>query len=228
MNWKQVESYLAAHDLCILPLGCTEQHCYLSLSTDSILAERLSIEAAEPLGVPVFPVVSYGLTPSFVEFPGTVSLPASLYLGLVTSILDSLLRQGFGRILVLNGHGGNAPARAAIAEVLGHHPDGLIKWHDWWIGPETWQTVQSIDPDASHASWMENFPWTRLAGVVQPEGKKEMVDPGLYRQLSPKALKVTLGDGSFGGKYERSDDEMMRIWNTAIEEVRALLTSNWA
>ena len=45
MNWMQVEDYLRNDDRTVLPLGSTEQHSYLSLSVDSILAERLSIEA---------------------------------------------------------------------------------------------------------------------------------------------------------------------------------------
>ncbi|MGN6731002.1 MAG: creatininase family protein, partial [Candidatus Binatia bacterium] len=70
MNWMMVEEYLARDDRCVLPLGSTEQHAYLSLSVDSILAERISTEAAECLGVPVFPVVAYGITPYFRAFPG--------------------------------------------------------------------------------------------------------------------------------------------------------------
>src|SRR5207247_10083677 len=73
MNWMMVEEYLRRDDRAVLPLGCTEQHAYLSLSTDSILAERLAVEAAEPLGVAVFPVVAYGITPYFRAFPGTSS-----------------------------------------------------------------------------------------------------------------------------------------------------------
>jgi Uncharacterized protein, putative amidase len=54
MNWMMAEKYLKRDDRAVLPLGSTEQHAYLSLSVDSILAERLAVEAAEPLGVPVF------------------------------------------------------------------------------------------------------------------------------------------------------------------------------
>ena len=55
MNWMQVEDYLKRNDRCVLPLGSTEQHAQLSLCVDAILSERVSIEAAEPLGVPVYP-----------------------------------------------------------------------------------------------------------------------------------------------------------------------------
>src|SRR5439155_264518 len=74
MNWMMVEEYLKRDDRAVLPLGSTEQHAYLSLSVDSILAERLAVEAAEPLGVPVFPVLAYGITPYFRAFPGTITL----------------------------------------------------------------------------------------------------------------------------------------------------------
>jgi creatinine amidohydrolase len=74
MNWMMVEEYLKSDERAVLPLGCTEQHAYLSLSVDSILAERLAVEAADPLGVPVFPVLAYGITPYFRAFPGTVTL----------------------------------------------------------------------------------------------------------------------------------------------------------
>ena len=43
MNWLQVEEYLKSDDRAVVPLGCTEQHAYLSLSVDSILAERVAL-----------------------------------------------------------------------------------------------------------------------------------------------------------------------------------------
>jgi creatinine amidohydrolase len=57
LNWMQLEAYLERDDRIVLPLGSTEQHAYLSLGTDSILAERIAVEAAEPVGVPVLPVL---------------------------------------------------------------------------------------------------------------------------------------------------------------------------
>jgi creatinine amidohydrolase len=41
----------------VLRVGSTEQHAYLSLGTDSVLSERVAVEAAEPLGVPVLPAM---------------------------------------------------------------------------------------------------------------------------------------------------------------------------
>ena len=74
MNWMQVEAGLARDRRAVVPMGSTEQHAYLSLAVDAILAERVACEAAEPLGVPVFPVLNYGITPYFRSYPGTVSI----------------------------------------------------------------------------------------------------------------------------------------------------------
>ena len=110
MNWSQVEQYLKRDDRAVLPLGSTEQHAGLSLSVDSILSEKVALDAAEPLGVPVFPVQAYGITPYFLDYPGSISLRNATYIALVRDILDCMARQGFKRILICNGHGGNSPA----------------------------------------------------------------------------------------------------------------------
>jgi len=228
MNWTDVERRLGLDDRAILPLGSTEQHGFLSLSVDSILSERVATEAAQPLEVPVFPVVPYGITPYFLGYPGTVSLRVETYIALVRDILDGLHRQGFRRILIVNGHGGNAPAGAFAAEWMADRPGTAVKFHNWWNAPKTFAKVQDIDPVASHASWMENFPWTRLAGVVQPTERKTMVDFDRMRVAGPEGIRRLLGDGNFGGLYERPDADMLAIWAVAVAETRALLEGPWS
>jgi len=227
MNWMMVEEYLKSDDRAVLPLGCTEQHAYLSLSVDSILAERMAVEAADSLGVPVFPVLAYGITPYFRAFPGTITLRVETYMSIVRDILDVMAEQGFKRILVVNGHGGNTPAQGMIGEWMADHPGVRVKFHNWWNAPKVWAEVEAIDPVASHASWMENFPWTRLAKIDVPRGQKAMTDSEKLRWLDPKSLREYIKDGNFGGRYQRDDDEMMRIWNTGVAETRALLTEGW-
>jgi creatinine amidohydrolase len=228
MNWSQVEAYLQRDDRAILPLGSTEQHAGLSLSVDSILSQKVAFDAAEPLGIPVFPAVPYGLTPYFLAYPGTVSLRVETYGGLIRDVLDSLAGSGFRRILVVNGHGGNQPAHAVAIEWMADHPAVQVRFHNWWNAPKTFAKVQEIDPVASHASWMENFPWTRLAGVAMPLEQKPMIDFARMRLLSSKALREYLGDGNFGGYYQRPDDDMLAIWQVAVAETRDLLEGPWA
>jgi creatinine amidohydrolase len=226
LNWMQLEGYLESDDRIVLPLGSTEQHGYLSLETDNILAERVAVEAAEPLGVPVLPVLAYGITPLFAAYPGSPSLRATTYLRVVGELLDSLYGQGFRRVLLVNGHGGNVPARQAASEWMADHPDAQAIFHDWWIGPRTGEVVRELEP-AAHASWMENFPWTRLAGVELPAEPKPQLDLEGMRARGPRELRDYLGDGAFGGSYQRPDEDGLRVWEAGVEEVRALLESGW-
>src|SRR6266705_5257686 len=132
LNWMQLERYLEREDRVVLPLGSTEQHGYLSLETDNILAEGVSAEAAEPLGVLVLPVVPYGLTPSFAAYPGSPSLRVATYVAVLRDLLDSLHGQGFRRFLLVNGHGGNLPAFGLAPEFMRDRPDARVVLHNWW------------------------------------------------------------------------------------------------
>jgi creatinine amidohydrolase len=191
----------------VLPLGSTEQHAYLSLATDAILAERVAVEAAEPLGVPVLPVVAYGVVPAFAAYPGSPSLTAATYVTVLQELVASLRAQGFRRLLVVNGHGGNSFAAAQV--------DG--EWHDWWRAPRMWAAVRELDPEGTHASWTESFPWTRLPGIEPPVEPKPTVGP---LPSDPAEVRQMLGDGSFGGAYTRSDEDMLAVWQVGVEETR--------
>jgi creatinine amidohydrolase len=215
----QLEARLEQDDRIVLPLGSTEQHAYISLETDNLLAERVSVEAAEPLGIPVLPVLAYGVTPRFEAYPGSPSIGPETYFQVLSDLVGSLRGQGFMRILLVNGHGGNSFAAERFAR-------NGVRWHDWWRSERIRALVDEIDPEASHASWMETFPWTRLDGVSLPDEHKGAVD--LQDVTDPREFRRLAGDGSFGGFYERPEEEMLRIWTAAVDEVRTLLESSWA
>ena len=227
MNWMQVEQHVAHDRRAVLPLGSTEQHGLLSLCVDAILSERVAIEAAQPLLVPVYPVISYGFTPSFVDYPGTVTLRLSTLCALLYDVLESMVRAGFRQILIVNGHGGNGPAHGAILEWLDQNRGVQVKWHNWWSAPLTMAKVKAIDPVASHASWMENFPWTRLPGVEMPREQKPMIDFARYQRIDPGAKKALIGDGNFGGLYQRPDAELLAMWEVAVAETRTMIAADW-
>ena len=223
MNWRQVEAYLKTDDRCVLPIGSTEQHAQLSLCVDAILAERVAVEAAEPLGVPVYPAMPFGLAPYFLDFPGTISLRVETLLAVVRDLVASVARAGFRRILIVNGHGGNVPVGALAQELMAERPGLSVKFHSWWNAPRTWAKVQEIDPSGTHANWMENFPWTRLPDVEMPKEQRPMVDVAKVRTLDPKGMREYICDGNYGGVYQRPDSDMHALWQVAVEETRALI-----
>ncbi|HSW28975.1 MAG TPA: creatininase family protein [Longimicrobiales bacterium] len=226
-TWMQIEEFLKHDDRCVVPLGSTEQHAYLSLCVDAILAEKVAVDAAAPTGVPVFPVLSYGITPYFMAFPGTVTLSQGTYERVLCEVFGALHVHGFRRFLVVNGHGGNSVARPAMEAWAASHQGVALQWHDWWKAPRTWAAVKAIDQAASHASWMEGFPWTRVATAKPPQTHKPSVDLTGREEMTPQAFRQRLGDGSFGGYYERPDAELLAIWDIAVTETRELLEGGW-
>jgi creatinine amidohydrolase len=226
LNWMQLEDYLRHDDRIIVPLGSTEQHAYLSLGTDTILAQRVAEEAAEPLGVPVLPALSYGLTPKFAAFPGSPTLRPETFAAVVRDLLDSLAGQGFRRILLLNGHGGNAPAQQVAEDWTAAREDDQALYHEWF-GPQTYAVIREIDPDGQHASWWENFPWTRLQGVDVPAEPKAPMDEAAYQAADPEGVRELIGDGSFGGPYSRPEADLERVWTAAVAEARDALENGW-
>ncbi|MEM6889880.1 MAG: creatininase family protein [Pseudomonadota bacterium] len=227
MNWQDMEAAAARDPRCVLPIGSTEQHAQLSVCVDMILAEKVAADAADPLGIPVFPVMPFGLAPYFTAYPGTISLRVETLLAVMRDVVASVRRSGFQRVLIVNGHGGNNPVGALAQELMAEHPEMSIKFHNWWNAPQTWAKIQSIDTTGSHANWMENFPWTRLAHAPAPEGGKQGVDMALIRASSPAQTRALLGDGSFGGPWQRSDKDMQAIWEVGVSETRAALEGPW-
>jgi creatinine amidohydrolase len=222
----QVEALLQAGETrAVLPLGSVEQHAYLSLAVDALLAEQVSLDAAEPLGIPVFPAQPYGYTPTYMAYPGTMTLKLSTLLAVLSDLLGSLHHHGFRKLLIVNGHGGNSGAASLLPELMAQHPGLQIRWHNWWSAPGTMGFVRQHDPQASHASWMENFALTRLSGVELPKIPKPLVDYAHMAVLDPQAKRAYLGDGCYGGHYQLPDTVTDELWRIAVDETREVMAA---
>jgi creatinine amidohydrolase len=226
MNWMQVKAYLDTDDRCVVPIGSTEQHGYLSLCVDAILSERVAQEAAAPAGVPVYPVMPFGCAPYFSAFPGSISLRVETLLAVVRDVMTSVYGAGFRRVLIVNGHGGNAAVGNLCRELIAAHGGLSIKFHNWWTGPRTVARAKQISPHPSHANWFENFPWTRLADVSMPS-EKPMVDLRRLALSDPASARALLGDGCFGDAYQMPDEDMHALWAVGVEETRQELEQDW-
>lgn len=150
----QVEAYLHRDDRCVLPFGSTEQHAQLSLCVDAILAEKVAVEAAEPLGIPVYPAMPFGLAPYFASFPGSISLKVETLLAVARDLIESVARAGFRRILIVNGHGGNAPVGALalqmMTEILRFRSNSTIGTISPRLGKPPWRLTV---PAATAIGW---------------------------------------------------------------------------
>lgn len=113
----------------ILPLGSVEQHGnHMPLGTDTLLAHAVSLAAAKSAGMTaVLPPPWYGFSAHHMRFAGSVTLRADTLMAVAEDIVGSLVRHGFRRILIVNGHGGNNGVIDVLASTLGHKHYGQAR-----------------------------------------------------------------------------------------------------
>ena len=94
--------------VCVLPLGVIEKHSeHLPLGTDCFISHRISCLAAEQEPAVVYPSFFFGQIYEASCFPGTVTIRPQLLFDLLVEVLDNIGRNGFKKIVLYNGHGGN-------------------------------------------------------------------------------------------------------------------------
>ena len=219
LNWMDVERYLAQDDRLLIVLGACEQHGYLSLLSDVKIPLALADAASLKSGVLVAPALNFGSSPYFLAYPGTISLRVNTLLDVVEDVIRSVHRQGFRRILILNGHGGNDPVRARLYELLNQLENLRIAWYSWWLSHSVLELAQKFGLKPAHANWLEAFPFTRVAEL--PESTKN--PPRIPGLLGADEAKKIYGDGSFGGQYFVDESVMDELFNVALADVMNLL-----
>jgi creatinine amidohydrolase len=168
MTWEEVKG----RETAVIPVGSVEQHGpHLPLETDTLIAEAVSRKIASKINAVVISSIRYGVSAEHMDFPGTISLTKEIFAGKVTDICNSLLKHGFKKIILVNGHGGNSRTLGSlklrnvvyvniIKQIKGYdhageietslmfflHPEkirsGKIKKHDFkFPGKGEWRTI---------------------------------------------------------------------------------------
>ncbi len=219
LNWMDVEEYLKTDDRVIVVLGACEQHGYLSLQTDTKIPLALADAASSRTNVIIGPEITVGVSPYFLSYPGTISIRSEIYIQFVADILDSLYQAGFRRILILNGHSGNNIVRTKLVEMANSLTELKFSWYSWWESNGVQDLAQKYHLAPEHASWMEAFPFTRVADL--PVGEKP--DVSFTGVLNAVETRAKYGDGSFGGKYQVDDAIMQELFDICLMDVINLL-----
>jgi len=219
LSWMDIEEYLKGDDRLMLVIGACEQHGYLSLLCDVKIPLALADAASQQTGVLLAPALSFGCSPYFLDYPGTLSLRISTLLDIVEDLVRSAYRQGFRRFLLLNGHGGNDPVRARTYELANQLSGIQIAWYAWWQSHSVQDVALAHTLKPSHANWLEAFPFTRVGDIPQGEKAPPFV-PGL---MSAQEARQAFGDGSFGGIYQVSDDIMEELFRASLADILQLL-----
>jgi creatinine amidohydrolase len=218
-SWMDVEKYLEEEDRLIFVLGACEQHGYLSLLSDVKIPLALADAASQQTGVLVAPAVNYGVSPYFLDYPGSFSLRTTTLLDLVEDLVRSAVHQGFHRLLFLNGHGGNDAARARLYELANAMPQLQLAWYAWWQAHSVETVAAKHGLRSFHAAWIEAFPFTRLGEL--PEGEK--LQPRIPGLVNSKLARQLYQDGVFGGPYQVDEAIMSEVFSAALEDVLHIL-----
>lgn len=94
--------------VCVLPIGCLEMHGqHLPVGTDTKTVRYIAEEASKLERVCVFPALYFGDVSGLTMWKGSVIFSLELLQRMLTELCAEIARNGFKKILILNGHGGN-------------------------------------------------------------------------------------------------------------------------
>lgn len=124
MNWPAVDA-LDRNTPVVIPIAALEQHGrHMPVFTDSLLLGEIVRRAEEKLrGRALFaPLMWLGNSEHHLDFPGTMTASPRVYLDLLGDMVENFLVNGFRRIVLINGHGGNTtPSQQAAFEIRQRH-----------------------------------------------------------------------------------------------------------
>jgi creatinine amidohydrolase len=242
-TWPTIKS-LDKNVPVVCPLGSLEQHGHhLPLFVDSMQVSEVARLAEQRLGdrALFLPTQWLGCSEHHLDFPGTVSVPASLYSDMVKSMARCVLRAGFKRIFFLNGHGGNeVPGAQALTEYVGENDeadDALLAFASWWhVGQKAIEPEKHglTTPFISHACEYE----TSMMLAIRPDlvrqdlikDAKPAVDNAWWQSEYGGRVKVfrrfrrLTAAGSMGSAGSASADKGRSMLEAVVTDVTAFLT----
>jgi creatinine amidohydrolase len=139
-TWQEARQLVAEDRLVIVPIGSTEAHGpHMPLDTDTHQVDTVAQLLAERVGAVVAPALPYSYAQMWMGFPGTITLSPTTFADVLVEIGLSLVRHGFRRIMLLNGHRPNGTsvdvaARRIVDAAGGERPLEISALSYWEPG----------------------------------------------------------------------------------------------
>jgi len=157
MQWEQLTApdlAAAAREtgVCVFAMGVVEQHAkHLPLGTDYLVAHRIATLAAEKEKAVVFPPWYFGQIFEAQCFPGVVTTSVPLLLELLEGVFDEIARNGFRKIVLFNGHGGNRYLAPLVVQcTLARQNQYSLYFLEKWVTPERKKEWDAICETTEH------------------------------------------------------------------------------
>lgn len=174
MQWEQLTATDFANAVrdtavCVIALGVLEKHSeHLPLGTDYLIGHAIACRAADIEPAVVFPPFYFGQIYEALCFSGTVALKPRLLVELLQSVFDEIGRNGFGKIVVYNAHGGNNHLLSFLAQSsLWREKPYALYMPERMLSPEgehAWDQMRDTEL-GGHACEME----TSYVLAIQPD-----------------------------------------------------------
>jgi creatinine amidohydrolase len=238
-TWDEIKNLDRRNTIILLPVGSVEQHGpHLPLDTDSLTAAFIAQKLAETPGkfkFMVAPTLCYTYAKPSLVFPGTLSLEGETLIRLVRDILKSFLKQGFGKILVLNAHMENTDFLIeGIALALEGSESAKTILINWWEIIAESDLIRIFGPDwqgwvDEHAALVE----TSLLMFMAPERVKvnRIVDGQRQSRLEfrilPWEMKNFPESGVFSAIRGAHRDKGQQLLELILKELTSVIEAQF-
>lgn len=136
MTVPEVEAFLKKSDMVIIPIGALEQHGnHLPIGTDFINGVERCKLIAQERDILVVPILMAGQSPYHMGFAGTITLSAETILNVHLEAIESLIKHGFKRFVIMNAHGGNRAISTLLVDQINQTTNGVAVSFDQAVGP---------------------------------------------------------------------------------------------
>ena len=181
MTVPEVETFLTKSDLVIIPIGALEQHSsHLPIGTDFINGVELCKLIAQERDILVAPVLMAGQSPYHMAFAGSITLSAETIVKVHMETVESLIKHGFKRFVLMNSHGGNTAVTTFLADQINQKTSAIAV--DYSV---------AIKPFLEAAEKKEAKALDRHAGTGETSNSMYLM-PSLVQLEKATATKLTL------------------------------------
>ena len=120
LHWPDVMRLERTKIVALIPVGSMEQHGpHLPFQVDTFVSSRLAEDLEKSMPeILLLPPLWAGVSAHHMDFPGSITLRAKVFIDVLHDICASLRHHGFRRIVLLNGHGGNRSSLEVLGQEL--------------------------------------------------------------------------------------------------------------
>jgi creatinine amidohydrolase len=234
----EVADLMSRSRLAILPLGSLEFHGpHNPLGSDSIIISGIAERVAARTSGLLFPTITFTQCPAYTaQFRGTLSLRTEVMTVYFADVMRNIVRLGFRKILILNGHDGNVgPGRGAMAQVADENKDAALLFVSWWefLPSEMMKTLgmfHQANGGHGHGGPLE----TSAVAAFRPElvhldQARDLPEPPDLSGGPPYVLQKSTAAGwpGYSGKISEASAEKGNKIVRISEDAIVKLVENW-